>query len=190
MQGRLCSWRRVHSDTLRVRLPSPAGRSQLTRRHIFHPDCLTPWLQQNGSCPVCRFSLVSDPGNAPASAASDPAAPPTQPATSDAPAADTADQPESFFTSILNRLWGQGGEARSPTTETAPAASASAQSTAHSGHETSAGTGDRPPSASAPTASDDPPDPILQNTSSAIPDDYRERHRQREREQERQRNLP
>jgi len=25
--------------------------------HIFHPDCLKPWLEQNNSCPVCRFEL-------------------------------------------------------------------------------------------------------------------------------------
>ncbi|WVQ82327.1 hypothetical protein IAT38_004455 [Cryptococcus sp. DSM 104549] len=28
--------------------------------HIFHPDCLQPWLRQNGTCPVCRFSLVGE----------------------------------------------------------------------------------------------------------------------------------
>jgi hypothetical protein len=26
--------------------------------HIFHQDCLIPWLKQNGSCPTCRYSLV------------------------------------------------------------------------------------------------------------------------------------
>ncbi|XAO25661.1 hypothetical protein I312_104489 [Cryptococcus bacillisporus CA1280] len=28
--------------------------------HIYHPDCLIPWLRQSGTCPVCRFSLVSE----------------------------------------------------------------------------------------------------------------------------------
>ena len=27
-------------------------------KHIFHPDCLIPWLKLNGTCPTCRFSLV------------------------------------------------------------------------------------------------------------------------------------
>jgi len=25
--------------------------------HIYHPDCLNPWLATNNTCPVCRFSL-------------------------------------------------------------------------------------------------------------------------------------
>ncbi|WVQ74907.1 hypothetical protein IAR50_004515 [Cryptococcus sp. DSM 104548] len=29
-------------------------------QHLFHDDCLVPWLKQNGTCPVCRFSLVSE----------------------------------------------------------------------------------------------------------------------------------
>ena len=25
--------------------------------HIYHPDCLKPWLETNNSCPICRFEL-------------------------------------------------------------------------------------------------------------------------------------
>ena len=25
--------------------------------HVYHPDCLTPWLESNNTCPVCRFEL-------------------------------------------------------------------------------------------------------------------------------------
>ncbi|MBW0482811.1 hypothetical protein O181_022526 [Austropuccinia psidii MF-1] len=32
---------------------------ELPCRHFFHAeDCITPWLKQNGTCPVCRYSLV------------------------------------------------------------------------------------------------------------------------------------
>merc|ERR1712154_627687 len=31
--------------------------------HYFHKDCIDSWLQNNSSCPTCRFSLY-DNGNA------------------------------------------------------------------------------------------------------------------------------
>ena len=33
--------------------------------HIYHPDCLKPWLEQANTCPVCRFDLpLEEPENA------------------------------------------------------------------------------------------------------------------------------
>lgn len=28
--------------------------------HIFHPTCLTPWLGNKNTCPVCRFELPTE----------------------------------------------------------------------------------------------------------------------------------
>ncbi|RGB43914.1 hypothetical protein C1646_737618 [Rhizophagus diaphanus] len=31
--------------------------------HTFHYDCIKPWLKMNGTCPVCRYSLISQERN-------------------------------------------------------------------------------------------------------------------------------
>ncbi|KAF8326397.1 uncharacterized protein EI90DRAFT_1950293 [Cantharellus anzutake] len=30
-------------------------------KHIFHDECILPWIRQSGTCPVCRYELVPQP---------------------------------------------------------------------------------------------------------------------------------
>ncbi|KAK8854767.1 hypothetical protein IAR55_003506 [Kwoniella newhampshirensis] len=170
--------------------------------HIFHPDCLQPWLKVNGSCPVCRFSLV--PENDDRQRQPRPSNTPGQPQT---PAqTGSGGGPASAVTSILNRLFGQSGTTSNPTspgvTEPAqtPFGSIPEQVSVGTSSSSQAQSQMQSQSTSAPTQdsseqnasvvhntdalpiSGQAANPVQPPMSTVIPEDYRARHRERERQ--------
>nr|XP_019044725.1 hypothetical protein I302_06638 [Kwoniella bestiolae CBS 10118]OCF23655.1 hypothetical protein I302_06638 [Kwoniella bestiolae CBS 10118] len=172
--------------------------------HIFHPDCLVPWLKQNGSCPVCRFSLVPEEENR------------SRRSENTGTAQANQEGGQSTMTNILNRLFGQaGGTTSNPTSptdnESNPftfgSAGEAARSPAPQASESSAAQADQAPAAGSTNddRAEDPPSPTLPasgqpaaqdsqspseqdrpSMSTAIPEDYRARHRERERQRQHQ----
>ncbi|GAA6054120.1 hypothetical protein JCM3770_003205 [Rhodotorula araucariae] len=53
--------------------------------HLYHEDCIVPWLKTSGTCPTCRFALVPQPGQ--------PGYGEPDPATASAPAAGGVERP-------------------------------------------------------------------------------------------------
>ncbi|GMK59239.1 hypothetical protein CspeluHIS016_0702540 [Cutaneotrichosporon spelunceum] len=150
--------------------------------HEFHPDCLTPWLERNGSCPVCRHSLVPQEGGGDA-AGSQPQQPQTEPQAGPSSHSPPPAEPEpqantgvlggaqGAITNVLNRLFGQAGTTEQPpsTAETTERPSSSAgtagQSSASSarfdwpGSSRRASNANVPPTPPNPT--DDPPELLI-----------------------------
>jgi Ring finger domain len=45
----------ICKEELRTKAHSTAAR--LPCSHVFHPQCITQWLQEHDTCPICRFSM-------------------------------------------------------------------------------------------------------------------------------------
>ncbi|XP_057456707.1 uncharacterized protein LOC130747708 [Lotus japonicus] len=50
----------VHCAVCKDQIAVDAEAKQLPCEHLYHSDCITPWLELRGSCPLCRFCLEED----------------------------------------------------------------------------------------------------------------------------------
>lgn len=50
----------VECAVCREQLVIGAKMQEMPCKHLFHPDCLKPWLDEHNSCPICRFELRTD----------------------------------------------------------------------------------------------------------------------------------
>ncbi|WWC93814.1 hypothetical protein V866_000650 [Kwoniella sp. B9012] len=185
--------------------------------HIFHPDCLVPWLKQNGSCPVCRFSLVPEEEDRTRRSQGQGQGQGQGSGT----AQNNQEGGQTTMTSILNRLFGQaGGTTSNPTSPTdnetnhftfgsagqaAQSSTPGAATSSNSAPASNSVTGADQPSTAATgnsAQSQDPPSPTLPTSGQPVTQDSQqtsdqdrpslssaipEDYRARHRERERQR---
>ncbi|ERM96084.1 hypothetical protein AMTR_s00129p00125450 [Amborella trichopoda] len=52
--------REVQCAVCREQLMLNDKMQELPCKHLFHPPCLKPWLDEHNSCPICRYELRTD----------------------------------------------------------------------------------------------------------------------------------
>ncbi|XP_059668847.1 uncharacterized protein LOC132313928 [Cornus florida] len=58
--NRIFTSQRCSQNAIFRQITDMVRQKLLSIKHVFHPDCIVPWLSRSNSCPLCRYKLPAE----------------------------------------------------------------------------------------------------------------------------------